>query len=76
MMPNGISEHDRAEIAFRLTAFHAYYDHTYRNEPDRTVRFAKSIYMSARPIPSQKRARMMCWYRDRRFNRAGMPKET
>jgi hypothetical protein len=45
-----IKERRKEEDAFRLWAFHVYYDKAFAHEQNLTVRFANAIVASSRPV--------------------------
>ena len=63
MENNGIPDvdWDEAEDAFRLFAFHTYYNRSFNTEKDPTVRFAKALVASAHPIDDEQA--VLDWYK-------------
>jgi len=51
------------EADFRLWSFRVYYDKTFANEPDQTLRFGKALIASLEPI--RDRGLVIQWHRKR-----------
>jgi len=63
-----VEEWEEAESAFRIFAFQTYYAASFKNQKDPTVRFARAITASARPIPDRQ-AVIRWWIAERRSGR-------